>query len=451
MKEATSQRSGNGMRSAGATAESKGKFDQLPIHRKKSNTLKTLKTTETPETEVRISEELLSKNVFLPHVLSHIKDANDIVLFTGHSVKRMFGENGPDSADVKLTGKVKVRTWKDVASLVNQSVIERQKISENLPVKAVHVYNEHKLGDVLEFIILQHKKSQSAKKSAPSTQRVGNFLNKDEFHAAMDLNQPQIFITNSMDENWGFFSTGIGTRTTKWINMTNHLRIHNANYENVKHFLDSPKILFVVCNTHVDPMIGAHEKIISFPLGIRDKEKLFRKMVEISSKNITKTRLLLINNSGWGDRAKINAQVIQAFNNTIQNMYSKDKIAKGDEDHYYQTARSKFVLSPSGLGFDTYRLWETILLGSIPVVESNSGFDRTYSNLPVLVVSNYNQLTPTLLEKMYPCFVAHAHRFRYSHLTLKYWLQLTKKAVETGNIDHVTENHPFKNPYCNIL
>jgi hypothetical protein len=37
--------------------------------------------------------------------------------------------------------------------------------------------------------------------------------------------------------------------------------------------------------------------------------------------------------------------------------------------HYLDIAQSKFVLCPSGLGFDTYRLWETIILGSIPIVE----------------------------------------------------------------------------------
>lgn len=40
-----------------------------------------------------------------------------------------------------------------------------------------------------------------------------------------------------------------------------------------------------------------------------------------------------------------------------------------ESDHYLQAAQSRFVLCPSGLGFDTYRLWETLLLGAIPIVE----------------------------------------------------------------------------------
>ena len=63
-----------------------------------------------------------------------------------------------------------------------------------------------------------------------------------EMHSIMDAQQPPIVVTNSADENWGFLSTGIGTRTTMWINMTNHLLIHGANYDTVQHFVDSDKV-----------------------------------------------------------------------------------------------------------------------------------------------------------------------------------------------------------------
>lgn len=90
-------------------------------------------------------------------------------------------------------------------------------------------------------------------------------------------------------------------------------------------------------------------------------------------------------------------------------------------------------------------------MGSIPIVESNAGFDRTYSNLPVLVVRNFSDVTPDLLNRAYPCFVENATKFQYVHLTEGYWLDLIAQAVVTGSIAHVTENHPFVNGYCNFL
>jgi hypothetical protein len=88
------------------------------------------------------------------------------------------------------------------------------------------------------------------------------------------------------------------------------------------------------------------------------------------------------------NRKAINEQVSKSFHGIITNSYRHNP----NSDHYRQVAESLFVLCPSGLGFDTYRLWETIMLGSIPIVESNKGFDRTYVNLPVLVVNNFTDL-----------------------------------------------------------
>ena len=152
--------------------------------------------------------------------------------------------------------------------------------------------------------------------------------------------------------------------------MTNHLRIHIADYKTVRHFLETEKLLLVVCNTHVDPEIGAHRKIISLPLGIKQRIQLFQRFTEILSRNFTKNKLLTINNSGWGDRTKINAIVSAAFKYTVKNSY---RINMAYFDHYEETSRSKFMLCPSGLGMDSYRIWESLLLGTIPIVESNAG------------------------------------------------------------------------------
>ena len=132
----------------------------------------------------------------------------------------------------------------------------------------------------------------------------------------------------------------------------------------------------------------------------------------------------------------------------IMKSISTQKVRK---DHFYEAVTGKFVLCPSGLGFDTYRLWETILLGSIPVVESNAGFDRTYSNLPVLVVRDYSELTPRLLDVAYPCFLNNAHRYDYRHLTESYWLDAIDRAIDTGSITHFNESHPYRNKYCDFL
>lgn len=190
-------------------------------------------------------------------------------------------------------------------------------------------------------------------------------------------------------------------------------------------------------------------QIISLPIGVRrpDVANLYQLLQIAYDNNVTKSRIILINNSGVGDRAAINAHIAAVFNHTINNEYSTD----GNAKYYDAVVKSKFVLCPSGIGMDSFRIWESLLLGAIPVVESNAGLDRTYSHLPVLVVNNYSDITPHLLSEAYQCFRSHAAQFRYQHLTQEYWLHLVAEAVRTASVDHVTINHPFRNPYCDYL
>ena len=419
-------------------------------------------------------DEAGEENVFLSYAVKAIKDSSDIVLFSGRTTKKLLDRPLPgQTAMVSLGGKVPTRTWTDVARLINKT----HALNSNNNNHAVHVHNEHKIGDLLEHMLNDFRRTRRNVKAPPT---------RDELHRLLDQGQAPIVLTNSVDENWGFMSTGIGTRTTRWLNMTNHLMIHGATYGTVRDFLDSDKVVLLVCNTHVDPVIGSHPKIISLPLGISRKGLLLAKAISLlKAGSVKKKTVLQINNSGWGDRAFINRIVSEAFNGSVRNTYKgantdeekgvrdaeKRRKKRGGRrrrlqeeggqygadasallfDHFRETAEAKFVLCPSGLGYDTYRLWETLLLGSIPIVESNAGFDRTYSNLPVLVVRNYSEVTPQLLDRAYPCFVRHASRFQYSHLTLSYWINLIAKAAQTGSIAHIQQEHPFKNKYCTFL
>jgi len=67
---------------------------------------------------------------------------------------------------------------------------------------------------------------------------------------------------------------------------------------------------------------------------------------------------------------------------------------------------------------DTHRLWETLYMGSIPIVRTdiNNWF---YNDMPILYVNEWDEVTSDLLDAMYPI---------YSHgvwdkniLTFEYW------------------------------
>eukprot|EP01036_Dinobryon_divergens_P036349 gene36349-47309_t len=126
-----------------------------------------------------------------------------------------------------------------------------------------HVHNELTFGDLLMLLYKEffHRNKKQFKHLKKALQNKWLFnMTEAEIETIMDDGQPPITITNTADENWGFLSTAILNRTTAWINMTNHLRIHNSNYNTVRNFLGSRKLTLLVCSSHVDPAIGVHKK-----------------------------------------------------------------------------------------------------------------------------------------------------------------------------------------------
>lgn len=57
-----------------------------------------------------------------------------------------------------------------------------------------------------------------------------------------------------------------------------------------------------------------------------------------------------------------------------------------------------FVLSPPGRGFDTHRLWETLLAGSYPIVLRSPAMEA-FSSMPILFVDHIEQITKDFLEE----------------------------------------------------
>ncbi len=81
-------------------------------------------------------------------------------------------------------------------------------------------------------------------------------------------------------------------------------------------------------------------------------------------------------------------------------------------------------------GGHTHRLWEALALGCIPIVKRN--FLSTFlSDLPVLVVDDWRQITDALLQTTLADFGA--RRFNFAKLYLEYW----RRAIRGGAQDEV--------------
>lgn len=58
---------------------------------------------------------------------------------------------------------------------------------------------------------------------------------------------------------------------------------------------------------------------------------------------------------------------------------------------------SKFVMCPQGFGLDTYRYWEAILMGAIPIVQ-NSTLNSLFTRSTTLVLNDLKDLTQDMLD-----------------------------------------------------
>ena len=99
------------------------------------------------------------------------------------------------------------------------------------------------------------------------------------------------------------------------------------------------------------------------------------------------------------------------------------KIQVTDPNLYKELSLYKFVLCPPGAGVDTHRLWESLYLNCIPIVE-RSTINKLYDDLPILVVNNWNDITENYLNIKYKEIENNKLNKIYNmeKITLKYWL-----------------------------
>ncbi len=89
-------------------------------------------------------------------------------------------------------------------------------------------------------------------------------------------------------------------------------------------------------------------------------------------------------------------------------------------EYLQDLSRTVFVVSPPGNGLDCHRTWEALLMGCYPIVLSST-LNPLYENLPVVVVSNWNEVTEEFLQKKKEEFAIRA--WDYQKLYAPYWYQ----------------------------
>jgi hypothetical protein len=92
-----------------------------------------------------------------------------------------------------------------------------------------------------------------------------------------------------------------------------------------------------------------------------------------------------------------------------------------------------FVLCPRGNGVDTHRLWETLYMGSIPIVKRDIAV-RDFTDLPILFVDDWNEITEDYLLEKYE--EMKGRTWNMKKLTFTYWKERILKALTEAAEDY---------------
>lgn len=240
----------------------------------------------------------------------------------------------------------------------------------------------------------------------------GEFIDAMRLFTATNGTRRHVVIGN-INENWGAFSEFVPNRTVDWVR--NWTAFFGTSKDELLRYLGhvNTSAVFTVTHQFID-----HPKVFSVPLGLK-YPNIPEAFYETSLPN--RTNLLFMAISDFGGRPSIAQRITSNFNGTVQNHY------RDGTDYFRELRASKFMVCPSGLGWDTYRAWESLVMGTIPVLETygrQDGFYRTFDDLPVLWVDHYDNVTPSLLEEAYPRILRGARSYKFEKLTNWWWVDL---------------------------
>ena len=85
-----------------------------------------------------------------------------------------------------------------------------------------------------------------------------------------------------------------------------------------------------------------------------------------------------------------------------------------------------FILSPIGGGFESHRLWESLYVGSIPLVKRCINYDF-YNDLPICFVDSYEDITEDFLQK--ELIRIKNKEWNLEKLSFKYWENKIKNCI----------------------
>lgn len=186
-----------------------------------------------------------------------------------------------------------------------------------------------------------------------------------------------------------------------------------------QHILESTKVSKWFAN-NVDFL---HPKLVSVPLGIPNEIELptygNTRAIFKAAQEPKVVKNLAYMNFRIETCPRERQYVFEKFSTetwvTVGNI---DTSSEGHERYIRDIRAHKFCICPRGNGVDCHRIWECLYLGTIPICIKHVSLEQ-FSNLPILFIDDWNDVTPGLLEFVYDKFEGVTWDMR--QLYMSYW------------------------------
>lgn len=139
-------------------------------------------------------------------------------------------------------------------------------------------------------------------------------------------------------------------------------------------------------------------------------------IIKVINEEYNKNILLLINFNTSTFPSERNFLIEKLSN--ISEKFTLNYTENGYLEYLRSIKKSKFVLCPRGNGIDTHRLWETLYMGSIPIIK----YEKTYEtciDLPVVFINDWSEITIDFLNSTYEK-MSHSN-YNFEKLKMNYW------------------------------
>lgn len=173
----------------------------------------------------------------------------------------------------------------------------------------------------------------------------------------------------------------------------------------------------------VNPLFRLPDKIQPIPLGIQSKTA----NLILDAPELPREKLLYVNCQNYNlDRVRMK-QWFAAHLGDAPWLTLRMECDRSLEEYIADLSSHKFIFCPYGNGVDTYRIWETLYLGAIPVVVDLPTY-ADWNDIPLVRINDLDELTEEFLENQWFDLRPPMRSFEMSEARLSYW----KKEIENA-------------------